>query len=131
MTLVDTNVVVDVLSADPTWLAWSIDRLAERARHGTLAINEVIYAEIGVGFASVARLDATLAEMRLVVERTPKVALFLAGKAFRRYRDGGVRTGVLPDFFIGAHAVVAKLPLLTRDPQRYRTYFPEIELIVP
>ena len=132
MTLVDTNILLDVLTNDPVWRNWSILNLGVRASQGRLIINEVVYAEMAGHVPTASELDACLREIEVTFENTPKLALFIAGVAFRQYRRrGGVRTGVLPDFFIGAYAQVAGLPLLTRDTQRYRTYFPELELIAP
>jgi predicted nucleic acid-binding protein len=132
MTLVDTNVLIDVLTRDPAWLDWSIEQLDRQAAQGPLVINEAIYAELSVGFASEEAITDALAEFAVEFHRTPLSGLFLAGKAFRRYRRaGGRRTGVLPDFFIGAFAQVAGLPVLTRDARRYRAYFPEVEVIAP
>jgi predicted nucleic acid-binding protein len=132
MTLVDTNVVLDVLTNDPAWLAWSAERLDQCRRIDRLYINEIAYAELAVGIEREADLQEALAELSIELTRAPTSALFLAGRAFGRYRAaGGPRTGVLPDFFIGAHAQVARLPILTRDVRRYRIYFPEVELIAP
>jgi predicted nucleic acid-binding protein len=132
VTLVDTNVLVDVLSDDPNWRTWSRDRLDECSAQGPLLINDIVYAELSARFAEEELLDEAISEMNLVLHRLPKPALFLAGRAFERYRrSGGTRTGVLPDFFIGAHAQAMEWPLLTRDVGRYRTYFPGVELIVP
>jgi predicted nucleic acid-binding protein len=132
MTLVDTNVLIDVLSDDPVWLDWSIAALVQRSALGPLFVNEVVFAELSVQMESEADLRQTLAELKIVLARAPMPALFLAGKTYERYRAaGGVRTGVLPDFFIGAHAEIARSPILTRDVRRYRTYFPEVELIAP
>ncbi len=132
MTLVDTNVLLDLVTDDPTWADWSIRQLEAAAIKGGLAISDVVYAELSVRFDRIEALDAVVENARLVLAGTPRAALFLAGKAFQRYRaSGGARTGVLPDFFIGAHAAVAQLPLLTRDAQRYRTYFPTVDLITP
>jgi predicted nucleic acid-binding protein len=132
MTLVDSNVLADILTHDSTWLAWSIEWLHRRADQGPLLINEVVYAELSVRGSSESELQDWLATLRITLERTPTQALFLAGKVFGLYRkSGGVRTGVLPDFFIGAHAQVARLPILTRDVRRYRTYFPSVKLITP
>jgi hypothetical protein len=95
-------------------------------------INDVVYAELAVGFLRVEEVDAVLAAAQVEMTAMPREALFLAGKVFQRYRaSGGTRSGVLPDFFIGAHAAVAQLPLLTRDVRRYRTYFPTVQLIAP
>lgn len=132
MTVVDSNVLLDVLSADPRWLAWSIDALEALAAAGRLLINEAIYAELSVRMPSERELNRQIARLGVSFERSPQRALFLAGQTFRRYRSaGGTRTGVLPDLFIGAHAQVLGCPVLTRDVRRYRTYFPTVELITP
>jgi predicted nucleic acid-binding protein len=132
VTLVDTNVLLDVLTNDPTWLPWSVSNLRIRANSGPLLINEVIYAEMAGHVSTESELDAAVDELQVRLESTPKSALFLAGEIFRRYRRaGGIGTGVLADFFIGAHAQVIKSPILTRDVRRYRTYFPEVKLITP
>jgi predicted nucleic acid-binding protein len=132
VTLVDSNVLIDIWSDDPLWYDWSRARLADAGRRGPLLINDIIYAEASIRFGDVDDFDAALEETGVTVIAIPKLALFLAGKAFARYRDsGGTRTGVLPDFFIGAHAHLEQLPLLTRDTPRYRRYFPAVELIAP
>jgi predicted nucleic acid-binding protein len=132
MTLVDSNVAIDVLTKDPVWLDWSVQALAKRTAFGALCINEVIYAELSIRMDSEAMLAEALAGLKLELTHVPTQALFIAGKIFQRYRAArGVRTGVLPDFFIGAHAHVAKWPILTRDVRRFRTYFPDVELITP
>jgi predicted nucleic acid-binding protein len=132
MTLVDTNVLADVLTHDSAWYTWSAEALRRRAVFGALLINEVVYAELSVRADSEVKLDKALTALDVELARTPTPALFLAGKTFYRYRTaGGTRSGVLPDFFIGAHAQVARWPLLTRDVGRYRTYFPDVELIAP
>ena len=132
MTLVDTNVLLDLVTDDPRWADWSIGRLDAAALEGPIAINDVVYAELSVRFATIEALDRVLDEAGITMATMPRSALFLAGKAFQRYRTGGGRrTGVLPDFFIGAHAAVTGLPLISRDRRRYRTYFPTIDLIAP
>lgn len=132
MTLVDSNVLIDVWTDDPQWYDWSLTRLNEAGRSGPLLINDIIYAEASIRFHSIDEFDAALAEAGVTVTAIPRMALFLAGKAFAQYRNaGGTRTGVLPDFFIGAHADLERLPLLTRDVPRYRHYFPTVELIAP
>jgi predicted nucleic acid-binding protein len=132
VTLVDPNVLLDVVTNDPAWADWSIGQLDAASMRGPLTITDVVYAELSVRFERIETLDAMLAEAEIDLAVTPRAALFLAGKAFGRYRAaGGARDGVLPDFFIGAHAAVAGLPLLTRDAGRYRTYFPKIALICP
>ena len=132
MLIVDTNVLVDVLEDDPDWADWSIGQLRAQAQVHELAINAIIYAELSLAFATVEALDAVVDQMRLIVADVPRPALFLAGQAFLRYRRaGGAKSNVLADFFIGAHAAVERCPLLTRDVQRYRAYFPTVELIAP
>lgn len=132
MLLVDTNVLIDVFENDPEWADWSIARLRSQSQMHALAINPVIYAELSLAFDSHEALDDILAAMQIRIQDIPRPALFLAGKAFVRYRrKGGVRHNVLSDFFIGAHAAVANWPLLTRDVRRYRNYFPTVELISP
>jgi hypothetical protein len=132
VTLVDTNVLLDLVTDDPVWADWSIRQLDAAAFRGPLVINGVIYAELSVRFERIEDLDGMLDEAGVTLDEIPRAALFLAGKAFRRDRAlGGGKSGVLPDFFIGAHAAVAALPLLTRDVQRYRAYFPSLDLITP
>ena len=123
---------LDVVTNDPTWADWSIRQLDAAPLKGPLAINDVVYAELSVRFASIETLDAVLEQAGIAMESISRASLFLAGKVFLRYREaGGQRTGVLPDFFIGAHAAVAGFSLLTRDAQRYRAYFPTVELVTP
>ncbi len=132
MTLVDTNVLLDLVTDDPNWADWSIAQLEAASLNGPLLINDVVYAELAVRYDRVEDIETFLEEAGLVMASMPRAALFLAGKVFKQYRkSGGSRTGVLPDFFIGAHAAVNELPLLTRDIGRYRTYFPSLKLISP
>jgi predicted nucleic acid-binding protein len=132
MTLVDSNVLLDVLTDGQAWADWSQDQLERIALDGPLIINDVIYTEISTRYGTVEALDSILLDLNIGVAPMPRHALFLAGKAYLQYRAaGGIRTGVLADFFIGAHAVVEDLPLLTRDVRRYRTYFPTVMLISP
>ena len=132
MILVDTNVLLDVVSDHPQWADWSQQQLEAAAIKRRLAINAVIYAELSIGFRRIEELEAVLARTQIGIEEIPREALFLAGKAFQRYKKrGGTRTGVLPDFFIGAHAAVLGIPLLTRDTRRYADYFPKLELLSP
>ncbi len=132
MTLVDSNVLLDIFTRTPNWWEWSLIQLEEAALHGPLLINDVIYAETSVRFQYIDEFDGALTALGITIAPIPRTALFLAGKAFTRYRsEGGVRTGVLPDFFIGAHADVERLPLLTRDSRRYRHHFPKAVLIAP
>lgn len=130
--LVDTNVLVDVLENDPDWADWSIAQLRAQSRVHRLAINAVIYAELSLTFSTVEALDQVIEDMALTLLDIPRPALFLAGKAFAQYRrSGGVKNNVLDDFFIGAHAAVSGLPILTRDTRRYRNYFPGVKLLSP
>ncbi len=130
--LVDTNVIIDILSRDPRWFEWSAETLAASADLGPVAINPVIYAELSVGFERIEDLDRALPETDWVRRPLPWSAGFLAGRCFVEYRRrGGLRSRPLPDFFIGAHAAVEELTLITRDAPRFRTYFPTVELVAP
>ena len=132
MTLIDSNVLIDIFGKDPDWWDWSLSQMDEAKLNGPLLINDVIYAEASIRYRTIERFDAALATAGVTVVTIPREALFLAGKTSIKYRDaGGPRPGVLPDFFIGAHAAVQRLPLLTRDVRRYRRYFPTVELIAP
>lgn len=132
MLLVDTNVLVDVLEDDPQWADWSIRQLRAQSKIHPLAINPIIYAELSLTFSTVEALDETVEALGLVVKELPRPALFLAGKAYTRYRrQGGNKNNVQADFFIGAQAAVLRWPLLTRDARRYQTYFPGVALITP
>jgi predicted nucleic acid-binding protein len=132
MVLVDTNVLIDVAAEDPAWFDWSAGKLAALGSREALAINPVIYAEFSVHFDTVEQVEDVLADFRFERLGLPWEAAFLAGKAFRLYRRrGGKRAAPLPDFFIGAHAAVAGISLLTRDPRRFRDYFPRLKLIAP
>ena len=132
MLLVDTNVLADVLADDPEWADWSIRRLRAQAQVHELAINPVIYAELSLAFVTVEELDRVVRDLALSVLQLPPPALFLAGKAFAKYRRaGGRKRNVLADFFIGAHAAVLGCGILTRDARRYRSYFPTVLLITP
>jgi predicted nucleic acid-binding protein len=128
--LVDTNVLLDLVTDDPLWAGWSQQQLDLASAQDELAINDIVYAELSVGYERMEQLDAMIRDAGLITAVIPRPALFLAGKAFQRYRSaGGRKTGVLPDFFVGAHAVVADAALITRDAARYRSYFPGIVLI--
>ena len=132
MVLIDTNVLLDVVTNDPQWADSSQRQLEAAALKDRLAINAVVYAELSIGFRRIEEVEAALAKTQIAIEEIPLEALFLAGKAFQRYKArGGKRTGVLPDFFIGAHAAVLSIPLLTRDARRYSDYFPKLELLAP
>ena len=131
-TLVDSNVLLDVLTEDPTWLDWSLDALATAAEGGPLFINPIVYAEVSIRFTRIEDLDDALPVLDYRRVALPWEAAFLAGKAFLQYRrNQGTKSAPLPDFFIGAHAAVADLMLLTRDPARYRTYFPTLDVVSP
>jgi predicted nucleic acid-binding protein len=130
--LVDSNVILDVFTEDTNWSEWSSAALAEAAETARLVINPVIYAEVSIRFPHIEDLDAALPRDRFIREPIPFEAAFLAGKAFLAYRRrGGPRPSPLPDFFIGAHAAVAGYRLLTRDPDRFRTHYPKLDLIMP
>lgn len=131
-TLVDSNVLLDVIRDDPAWSSWSAESLARVADEGPLVINSIIYAEVSTTYATVEEVDAALAEAALVRSEVPWPAAFLAGRCHVEYRRrGGARARTLPDFFIGAHAAVLGMRLLTRDAARYRTYFPSVDIIAP
>lgn len=131
-TLVDTSVLLDIATDDPDWFDWSDQQLGVRSSLGALLINDVVYAEASVRFPTVEATETFLNTVEVELDPVPKTALFLAGKAHRQYRQaGGTRRGVLSDFFIGAHASVRGMPVLTRDPARFRTYFPDVLLITP
>lgn len=131
-TLVDSNVLLDVIRADPEWSSWSAQALTQAADEGPLVINSIIYAEVSATYATVEEADAALARPAFTRSEVPWPAAFLAGRCHVHYRRrGGARARTLPDFFIGAHAAVLGLRLLTRDPTRYRTYFPTIDIIAP
>lgn len=132
MILVDTNVLLDIATNDPVWANWSMENLDAAASLGPVVVNAVIYSEFSVGYDRIEEVERLLKDVDIGWADVPREALFLAGKAFQQYRrQGGSRTGVLPDFFIGAHAAVSGMTLLTRDPARYRSYFPKVGLISP
>jgi len=130
--LVDTNVFVDLWTRDPIWADWSEEALARAAEAGPLGVNPIIYAELCLGFEEESQLEETLAEVGVRRLALPYHAAWPAARAFAAYRKrGGRRSAPLPDFFIGAHALVEGLTLLTRDARRYRSYFPDLRLIAP
>ena len=130
--LVDSNIILDVATQDPTWGARSGSVLAREAEMAQLVINPIIFAEVSVGFEKVEELDSALPPGLFRREDLPWEAAFLAGKCFLAYRRrGGTRTSTLPDFFIGAHAALAGYRLLTRDAARYRTNFPALKILEP
>ena len=130
--LVDSCVLLDVFEDDPQWFEWSVTQLERCSEGGPLLINPIIYAEISIGFERIEDLETQVRNLDLKLPVLPREALFLAGKAFLEYRRrGGQRRSPLPDFFIGAHASILKIPLCTADARRYQTYFPELELRTP
>ncbi|WP_274629327.1 type II toxin-antitoxin system VapC family toxin [Arvimicrobium flavum] len=132
MTLVDTNILLDLATRDAAWWEWSLDAVKGAAIQGPLYINGIIYAELSARYSTAAEVDEFIDIAGVQFLDIPRKAAFLAAKAFGRYRAaGGSRTGVLSDFFIGGHAVVLDIPILTRDVRRYRTYFPDLRLIAP
>ncbi|MFJ9445596.1 type II toxin-antitoxin system VapC family toxin [Kitasatospora sp. NPDC101235] len=132
MTLVDSCVLPDLMTDDPTWADWSEVELAKAQDEGQVVISPIVYAEVSVAYAAIEELDAVLPTEAFTREPLPYEAGFLAGKAFLQYRKcGSQKTAPLPDFYIGAHADVRGYRLLTRDATRYRTYFPTVQLICP
>ena len=130
--LVDSNVLLDIATNDPNWGDWSERALAECAEHSPLIVNPIIYAEVSIGYTTIEALDAALPSTLYQRQSLPWAAGFLAGKCFLQYRRrGGLRSSPLPDFYIGAHAAIEHLALLTRDITRYRTYFPTVEILAP
>jgi predicted nucleic acid-binding protein len=130
--LVDSNVILDILTEDPRWFRWSSEMLGIYAATHALVINPIIYAEVSMRFDRIEDLEMALQPSFFRRDPLPWEAAFLAGKCFLTYRKkGGGKRSTLPDFFIGAHAAVARIPLLTRDVSRYRTYFPKLEIVAP
>jgi predicted nucleic acid-binding protein len=131
-TLVDSNVILDVIIPDPKWLDWSASQLSRCADEGDVVINPIVYAETSVRYLNADEFDRILSRQSFVRETLPWPAAFRAGKAQLEYRQGGgVRDRTLPDFFIGAHAELRGHRLLTRDARRYRAYFPDLDIIAP
>lgn len=132
VTLVDSSVILDIVTEDPAWTTWSQDALAKARDEGRLVINPIVYGEVSIGFDRIEDLDDALPPEDFQREPLPYEAGFVAGKAFLAYlRRGGGKRSPLPDFYIGAHAAIRRYRLLTRDAARYRTYFPKVELIAP
>jgi predicted nucleic acid-binding protein len=130
--LVDSNVLLDVITEDDDWLDWSAAALEAAAVAARLVINPIIYAEVSVGFDRIEDLDEALPQNHFERRPLPWEGAFLAGKCFLQYRRGtGAKSAPLPDFYIGAHAAIEDMTLLTRDPKRYRAYFPKLRLIAP
>jgi predicted nucleic acid-binding protein len=131
-TLVDSCILIDLLANDPVWADWSLDQLDACGQRAPLIINPLILAEISPRFERAADLEAALAGLPLVREALPWDAAFLAGQAFRVYRQSrGAKTSPMPDFYIGAHALVSGLQLLTRDAARFKSYFPKLPMVTP
>jgi len=132
MVIVDTNVLLDVIDDDPDWADWSQRQMRSQSQVHGLVINPVIYTEMSMSYRDITALDRRVEQLQLKFVEIPRPALFLAGKAYLKYRQaGGLRPAVLPDFFIGAHAAVLDCAILTRDERRYRAYFPRVPLITP
>lgn len=130
--LVDTNVLLDLVTNDPVWADWSQGQLETLALSNSLVINPIIYSELSIAFKRIEDLERTLADVALKLTELPREALFLAGKVYLKYRQRrGTKGSVPPDFYIGAHAAVMRWPLLTRDVARFRSYFPTVKLIAP
>lgn len=130
--LVDSNILIDIATNDPEWSEWSANALAEAAESHVLVINPIIYSEVSIGYSTIEGLNLALPSQIYRRDQLPWEAGFLAGRCFSAYRKrGGTRRSPLPDFYIGAHAAIGRLALLTRDASRYRTYFPKIHLIAP
>ncbi|MBE2220363.1 MAG: PIN domain-containing protein [Anaerolineae bacterium] len=130
--IVDSNVILDIFLDDPNWAEWSEKTLNQYGASGSLYINPIIYTEVSIGFHRIEELEAVMEAAGFQMLTIPKEALFLAGKAFMAYRNNrGTKSSTLSDFFIGAHAAVLGIALITRDTARYRTYFPTVSLIMP
>ncbi|PCJ25493.1 MAG: DNA-binding protein [Rickettsiales bacterium] len=131
MIVIDSNIILDIVTQDSRWFDWSSSQLKTLAEDYKLLINDVIYSEISISFEYIEELENILVD-NFIIQPIPKEALFLAGKAFLKYKKlGGTKTSTLPDFFIGAHASILNVPLLTRDKKRYKNYFPNLEIIAP
>lgn len=131
MILVDSNIILDILTEDPNWYDWSASTLETLAEDNKLIINDVIYSEISISFRYIEELEEVLADS-FIIQPIPKEALFLAGKIFVKYKNaGGLKQSTLPDFFIGAHASILGIPLLTRDKKGYKNNFPNLKIICP
>jgi len=130
--LVDSNIILDVFLDDPNWAEWSVSKLEKFSTITKLFINPIVYSEVSTGFKKIEELESVLNRAGFQMLDIPKEALFLAGKAFLKYRKNrGAKKSPLPDFYIGAHAAILEMELITRDESRYRTYFPTVKLISP
>jgi predicted nucleic acid-binding protein len=131
-TFLDSSVLLDILTKDARWYEWSFEAFSSAVDAGRVVINAVVFAEASVRFSRIEDFTAVLDPASFIYHEIPKEAAFLAGKCYLKYRrSGGTRTAPLPDFFIGAHAAVLGLPLLTRDPRRFRKYFPSLDIVSP
>lgn len=132
MILVDTNVLIDISKGDLVWYDWSMAALTNAAAQGIVCTNEVVFSELSFGYRDAREIEGLLDRLGIILQRTPNDALYLAGRAYQKYRrKRGTKTGVLPDFFIGAHAAVESAQLLTRDARRIKAYFPTVAVIAP
>ena len=130
--LIDSCILLDLFTNDPNWADWSESILDKYSQTNTLFINSIVYTEISIGFKKIEELEKAISELGIKVLEIPREALFLTGKAFLKYRKNkGTKKSPLPDFFIGAHASVSRLSLVTRDVVKYKTYFPQINLVCP
>lgn len=130
--IIDSNIILDILTEDRIWFKWSSERLEEYAENNELIINQIIYAEISIKFSRIEELDGVIKEANIKCENLPWEAGFLAGKCFMQYKKrGGGKGSVLPDFYIGAHAAITRRAILTRDKGRYSTYFSNLSIISP
>ncbi len=130
--LIDSCILLDLFTNDPNWADWSESILDKYSQTNTLFINSIVYTEISIGFKKIEELEKALSELGIKVLEIPREALFLTGKAFLKYRrNKGTKNSPLPDFFIGAHASISKFSLVTRDVAKYRTYFPQINIVCP
>ena len=128
----DSCVLLDLFTNDPHWGDWSENILEQYGRTNTLYINSIVYTEVSVGFTRIEEFESTISNLGIKVLEIPREALFLTGKIFLEYRrNKGTKRSPLPDFFIGAHALVANFELITRDVGKFSTYFPELTLIHP
>jgi len=130
--LIDSCILLDLFTNDPNWASWSENILDKYNQTNTLFINTIVYTEISIGFKKIEELEKVISELGIKVLEIPREALFLTGKAFLKYRrNKGTKNSPLPDFFIGAHASVSRLSLVTRDVAKYKTYFPRLNLVCP
>ena len=130
--LVDSCILLDLFTDDPNWANWSENVLEQYSQTNTLYMNSIIYTEVSIGFNRIEEVEKAISQLGINVLEIPREALFLTGKVFLKYRkNNGTKNSPLPDFFIGAHAIVSKFHLITRDSTKYKTYFPQLKLIYP